>query len=199
MKVYVPMYFNVKYYSSVIYGSVLLSKFIRSTQYLATKLRDIVNTVVRNNSYFSHPENVLLSMLFDDRQTVRERAIKKILYYRENLYDSTKLRLYKKYPINFNCTDYVDLVDLDNDDILSEPPFTAKIPYDHLLEFIESEDPPLLDPQIPVHIQGTERFVQLLSSISRREMLENRNDVMPVTLESRTRTPRMESKQDLKT
>lgn len=39
IKVYAPMHFNVKYYSSVIYGSALLFKFIRSTQHLEPNLR----------------------------------------------------------------------------------------------------------------------------------------------------------------
>jgi len=33
MKVYVPMYFNVKFLSSVIYGSSLFYRFIRSTKF----------------------------------------------------------------------------------------------------------------------------------------------------------------------
>lgn len=198
MKVYVPMYFNVKFYSSVIYGSVLLFKFIQSTQYLPATLREIVNTVILNNSYFAHPENVLLAMLFDDRKYIRERAIKKILNYRENIYDSTKLRPYKKCAINFDCSDYFEMVDLDDDTIISEPPFTAHIPYQHLLEFIEFDGPPLPDPAIPSHIQGTERCVQLLTNVSRRVIGKNRDDVMAVTLQSRTITPRIESKKDLK-
>ncbi|XP_049318586.1 uncharacterized protein LOC125780355 [Bactrocera dorsalis] len=168
MKVYVPMHFNVKYYNSVIYGSSLLCKYICSTQYLPQNLREIVNNVVQNNSYFTHSENVLLTMLFDARKEVRQGAIKKMLYYREKLYDPTKLRAYKKPTINFDCTDYVEMINLDNNSILSEPPFTANIPYDHLLEYIEFDNPPLPDPQIPPHIQGTERFVQLLTSVSRR-------------------------------
>lgn len=199
MKVYVPMYFSVKYYNSVVHGSVLLYKFIKSTQFLPQNLKQIVNKIIQNNAFFAHPENVLLAMLFDERKSVREKAIKKIQYYREQLYDSTNLRPYKKHPINFNCTDYVDLVDLDNDDILSEPPFTTTIPLEHLLEYINSDVVPLPDPGIPSHIQGTERCVQLLTHVSRRVIAKNRDDVMAVTLESRTRTPRMDSKKDLKT
>ena len=46
MKVYVPMYFNVKFYNSVVYGSALLYKFIKSTQYLPLNLREIVNNEI---------------------------------------------------------------------------------------------------------------------------------------------------------
>lgn len=199
MKVYVPMYFKVKYFNSVVYGSKLLGEFISSTQYLPQNLREIINNVVQNNAYFAHPENVLLTMLFDETKEVRERALRKILYYREKIYDPTKLRAYKKPAINFSCTNYVDMIDLDDDSILSEPPFTASIPYDHLLEYIEFDDPPLTDPQIPMHIQGTERFVQLLTSISLRHVEKNRDGVMAVTVESRKALPKIDSKKHLKT
>lgn len=75
IRVYVPMYFNVKFYSSVVYGSVLFSKFIRFTQYLNKNLRDVINTVIKNNAYYAHTENILLAMLFDDRKTIRNMAI----------------------------------------------------------------------------------------------------------------------------
>lgn len=68
MKVYTPMYFNIKYYNSVVYGSVLFYKFIRWTQYLDSNLREIVNIVVKENAYYAHSENVLLAMLFDDEK-----------------------------------------------------------------------------------------------------------------------------------
>ncbi|XP_050340757.1 uncharacterized protein LOC126767235 [Bactrocera neohumeralis] len=104
MKVYVPMYFNIKFYNSVVYGSLLFFKFIQSTRYLPPTLREIANTVIQNNSYFAHPENILLAMLYDKRKDVRERAIKKILHYRDKVCDPTNLRVYdKKHAINYEC------------------------------------------------------------------------------------------------
>lgn len=197
IRAYVPMYFNIKYYSSVVYGSALLSKFIRWTRYLQSNLRDIIDGVIQSNSYFAHPENIILSMLFDDRKAIRDRAMNKILYYRDKLYDPTKLRAYKKCKINFNASDYTDMVDINDDTILSEPAFTRNIPYDHLLEYLDLDEPPLPDPRIPMHIQGTERHVQLLTSVSKRHIEKNREGVMAVTIESREKVPRMESKKDL--
>lgn len=198
MKVYIPMYFHIKYYNSVIYGSVLLSKFVRSTQYLTDNLRGVIIPVINNNSYFAHSENVLLTMLYDDRKAIRVRAINKILHFRDNLYDANVLREYKKPNINVNCRDYVDMIDLNDDSILSEPPFTRNIPYDHLVQYLEYDEPPFPDPNISCHIQGTERHVQLLSNVSKRTIPKNREGVMAVTIESREKLPRMESKQDFK-
>lgn len=198
VKVYVPMYFNIKYFSSVIYGSPLLSKFIHFTKYLPSYLREIIYPVIQHNSYFAHPENVLLAMLFDDRESIRHLAIKKIMHYRDQLHDPTKLREYKKFKINFDCLDYVDMIDLHDDNILSEPPFTKNIPYDYLKEYLELDTLPISDPKIPCHIQGTERCIQLLTTVSRRVTAKNREAVMGVTIESRKKIPRLESKQDLK-
>ena len=93
----------------IIYGSPLLAKFIRFTQNLTPEVRKIINPEIQNNSYFAHPENVLLSMLYDERKSVRDQAIQTILYYRDNLHDETRLRPYKKIEINFYCFDYVNI------------------------------------------------------------------------------------------
>lgn len=200
IKVYVPMYFNIKYYSSVVYGSVILSKFIRWTLYLTPNLRSVIIKVVNNNSYYAHSENVLLSMLFDTRNVIRDSDLTKILYFRDKLNDSSKIREYKKPIINYNCTDYTNMINLDDDKILSEPPFTRDIPYEHLLEFLhfEGDELPLPDLGISSHIQGTERHVQLLTNVSRRVVDKNREGVMSATIECRYKTPRLESKQDFK-
>lgn len=199
MTVYIPLYFNIKYYKSVIYGSVLLSKFIRWTQYLNDTLRPVVQNVVLTNSYYAHSENVLLSMLFDDRKPIRDRAIRKIMYIREKIYDPNVLRKYvKPKNINFNCIDYINMIDLNDDSILHEPPFTRKVPFEHLTEYLDcdNEDTPFEDPKIACHIQGTERCVQLLTSVSKRTIHEHREEIMNVTTESREVLPRMESKTD---
>lgn len=196
IKVYTPMYFNIKYYSSVVYGSTLFFKFISWTRYLQPNLRQVVSRVIQDNAYFAHSENILLSMLFDDRMEKRNIAIKKILHYRKNLADPMQLRVYKKPLINFNCTDYTNMIDLNDDNILFEPPFTLSYPYEHLEGYLDYEDPPFPDPEIPSHIQGTERHVQLLAATAKRVTGKNVEGAMATTLESRRKTPRLESKQD---
>ena len=196
IKVYTPMYFNIKYYSSAVYGSTLLFKFIRWTQYLPSNLRKVVNTVIQDNAYFAHSENILLSMLFDDRKEKRNIAIKKILHYRRDIVDPMELRVYKKPLLNFNCTEYTNMIDLNDDSILFEPPFTQSYSYEHLEGYLDYEEPPFADPQIPLHIQGTERHVQLLAATAKRVTRKNVEGAMATTLESRMKTPRLESRQD---
>lgn len=76
------------------------------------------------------------------------------------------LRAFKKPLINFDCSAFGDMIKLDNRRILSETLFTAHISYDHFLG---------------AHVQGTERFVQLPTNVSRRIVDCNRDDVMAVT------------------
>ena len=74
---------------------------------------------------------------------------------------------------------------------------TKSIPYEHLLEYLSSDDLPLPDPLIPLHILSTERHI-LLTSVSKRAIEKNRDGIMMVTLESRKKLARVESKQDFK-
>lgn len=90
------------------------------------------------------------------------------------------------------------MIDLNDDKNLFEPPFTRNIPYGDLELFLDEDDPPLDDPKIPSHIQNTERHVQLLADVSKRVLEGSREGVMAVTLESREKQPRLESKQDFK-
>ncbi|XP_017467539.1 PREDICTED: uncharacterized protein LOC108359959 [Rhagoletis zephyria] len=124
IKCYVPMYFNIKYYSSVVYGSALFFKFIGWSRFLEPRLRKIVNQVIKDNSYYAHSENILLSMLFDDSKEKRDCAIKKILRYRTDVDEPMELRVYKKPDINFNCTSYTEMINLNDINIVFEPPFT---------------------------------------------------------------------------
>lgn len=198
MKVYIPMYFNIKYYNSVVYGSILFYKFISWTQYLDSNLRQIVNNVAKENAYYAHSENILLAMLFDNKKEIRDSAIRKILYYRNNVEDLTQLRDYKTPEINFECTDYTNMIDMDDYSNISEPAFTLNIPHEHLVQYLQSNECPWSDPKIPVHIQGTERHVQLLANVSKRVLEQNREGVMTATLLSREKHPRLESKQDFR-
>ena len=137
-------------------------------------------------------------MLFDDSKEKRDCAIKKILRYRTDGDDPTQLRAYKKPDINFNCTSYTEMINMNDINNVFEPPFTRSIPYDTLKEYLNQDDPPFNDPKIPSHTQGTERHVQLLASVCKRVIPENVEAVMATTLESRAKLPRLERKKDFK-
>ncbi|GBN76002.1 hypothetical protein AVEN_136304-1 [Araneus ventricosus] len=77
--VFVPMWLKVKTKPSVIYGAQQLHQSIVLAHYLSSDLKDVIHTVIKRNGSFGHPENVLISMLADDRNHIRESALQRIL------------------------------------------------------------------------------------------------------------------------
>lgn len=196
MKVYIPMYFNVKYYNSILYGSFLLFKFIHWINFLPQDLISVVHQVMNDNSYYAHSESILLGMIFDERKPIREMAFEKIMFIRRNK-DQTKLRAYEKPKINFACTDYINMIDLNNNNILFEPPFTKKMPFEHLNDYKDSDEV-VLDINIPCHIQGTERNVKEVTRASKHVTEKHKAGFLATSTESREKMPKFESKQDFK-
>ena len=47
---------------------------IKNSRYQTDKLKAIVDPFIQRNSYFAHPENLLPSMMTDDRPHIRELA-----------------------------------------------------------------------------------------------------------------------------
>jgi hypothetical protein len=73
------------------------------------ELKVIIDPVIARNSYFGHSENILLAMLADERDHIRELGCRQILVARkENA--SEALRSFRIPSLNFNARDYIDLV-----------------------------------------------------------------------------------------
>lgn len=194
MKVYVPMYFNVKYYKTIAHGSVLFFKFIMMTNYLPPNLRKIVRGVMEDNCYFAHSESVLLSMMCSNVKPIRQLAIDKIIHIRKNL-DRTELRNYKKPKINFECTHFTNMIDLNDDNMLYEPPYTKDIPLEHLQDYYESDEV-VINIEIPCHIQNTERAIQEMTRASKHVTEKHKLGFIAASVESREKREKSESKKD---
>lgn len=197
MKVYIPMYFNVKYYNSIAYGSVLFFKFIQWTNYLPPHLLSVVHSVMEDNSFFASSENVLLGMVCSNEKPIREIAFDKIRYIRNHL-DRTTLRDYKKPKINFDSTHFSNIIDLNDDDILHEPPYTRDIPLQHLMEDYYDCDEVMINVEIPCHIQSTERNVQEVTRASKHVTEKHKSGFIASSMESREKRSKTDSKKDLK-
>ncbi|CAH1103705.1 unnamed protein product [Psylliodes chrysocephalus] len=79
LKVYAPVWFDIKVRSSCTEGSRHLFSLIRRSRYLPAAVKDVIDPVIQRNAFFAHKENILLSMLTDDRKPMRELALKRIL------------------------------------------------------------------------------------------------------------------------
>lgn len=83
MKVYVTTWFDIKRKSSIIYGAQHLHKMIKRSRIFEPNILKKIDPVVERNSFFAHPENILLSMIHDDMKNIRELGWKKILKSRD--------------------------------------------------------------------------------------------------------------------
>ena len=188
MNVYVPFWFKVKKYHSIKDGARHIFSFIQLTRYLDKKYLKIIDPVISRNCYFAHPENVLLSMLSDSRRNVRVLAINKILQAR-GANNNTSVRTFSVPKLNFEATDYINMVNLEAANI-------TNVSSCDLALSIDNEKWEFFD--YPNHTQAVERTVKLVTEASSKVYgYENRNAYIKTTLESRKQLPLNNSKHHL--
>ncbi|KAF2898173.1 hypothetical protein ILUMI_08002, partial [Ignelater luminosus] len=109
VKVYAPIWFLIKQNISLKDGPKHIFQLIMYSRFLPRNLRSVVDSVIERNAFFAHPENLLVSMLFDDRDHMRELALRRIIKARK-VESSTKRRIFKPPKINFSARDYTEII-----------------------------------------------------------------------------------------
>lgn len=169
LTVYAPMWFKIKVEPFCIYGAKHLFETVKLSRYLPVNLKSVIDPVIQRNAFFAHSENVLLAMLADYREHVRELALRRILKIRRATSDSgTVLRIFEVPTLNLNADDYIDLIDWEN---ITEPPLTKNITTEIICQAII--EPQIIQNEIlkniknlPCHTQATERCVKLVTESS---------------------------------
>ena len=198
LKVYVPQWFSIRKKKSLDYGSKHLFEAIRLTRYLPEEYLKIVNRSISINAFFAFPENIILSMMTDERLTVRQNALEKILCARRTLGSNDILKKPCKLPsINFSAEEYYDMVDWQRTPYIS-PPVLRNISDETLeIKLLSVENQNWEFCKYPCHTVAVERMVQLVTRASSTVCgMKNREDYIRATLESRKAMPQFESKKD---
>ncbi|GBN96867.1 hypothetical protein AVEN_266714-1 [Araneus ventricosus] len=187
LRVYVPSWFRIKFHHSIKDSTRHFWHFISSSRYLPRKYRDIIEPVISRNVYFVAPENMILSMLTDERCHIRTLAARRIIKAREIFPDGNCVRRFVIPAVNFQATDYVDLIDWQACNV-TPPTSLRHISSHELLKMIQDDVP--MDGwdfiKFPSHTQAIERIVKLITEASRRRVgLQKRNLFIRATLESR--------------
>lgn len=128
VKVYAPCWFMIKTKPLCTHGSKHLFSLIERSRYLSKHLKKVIDPVIQRNGYFGHAENILLSMLVDERKAIRELAYRRILKARSSQ-KSLCIRSFSIPPFYFDATDYMDLINWQQLEI-SEPPITISFSND---------------------------------------------------------------------
>lgn len=79
VKIYAPMWFLIKRNHNVLNGPSHVCKYVELSRHLPPNLKKIVNNSIQRNAYFAHRENILLTMLVDNQESVREKAVALIM------------------------------------------------------------------------------------------------------------------------
>lgn len=66
LKSYMPMWFKIKCDNRISNGPIHVYWAIETSRYLSDELKAVVFPVIERNSFYAHPENILIAMLFDE-------------------------------------------------------------------------------------------------------------------------------------
>ncbi|GBO28485.1 hypothetical protein AVEN_224664-1 [Araneus ventricosus] len=199
-RVYAPSWFQIKVHHSIKAGARHLWHFISSSRYLPKKYRDIIEPDVSCNAYSLAPENMLLTMLTDERCHIRTLAARRIAKTREIGPGGNFVCRFVIPAVDFRAPDYVDLIDWQAY-YVTPPPVLRQISSHELLKMIQDYVP--MDGwnfiKFPLHTQAVERIVKLVTEASRKRVgLQNRDGFIRDILESRKYMSQFESKKDYK-
>lgn len=87
------------------------------------------DSVIQRNSYYAHYENILITIITDDRKNVRELGFRRIMKARTCIEEKAKyvLRHYKVPKLKFHSKDYTKLIKWEADEQRTEPPITKEV------------------------------------------------------------------------
>lgn len=107
---YALTWFAIKTQPSCIDGAEHLHGMMVITQYLSSSRKKIIDPVIQRNGSCGHPENVLLTMITDERPHIRELGLRRIMKARPHV-SANKIHRFQVPPLNLNATEYHGIVD----------------------------------------------------------------------------------------
>ena len=160
---YGPMWFNIKMNPLITDAPKHLFQQTKLLQLLPQNIIDTVKPTVSRSAYHAHPENLLLSMLDDDNEIVRKKAISIIQDIRIKTPGPIRpIRPFKVPTLLYNADTYHEIIDWEKE-TLTEPPLTYCLTDDELMHIAEE---PLNVPPYRSHTQSVERAIRLVTNAS---------------------------------
>ena len=92
MNVYARVWFDIKSKCKIVYGAKHLFNIIKYSRSLNNVIiNETVASSIQNNGFFSHSENILLTMYNEEDEYIRNMAIARIRKARENPTDNIRI------------------------------------------------------------------------------------------------------------
>lgn len=194
-KTYMPLWFQIKSSSQFTDGPLHIYRAIEASRFLPDHLKQVVDPVIERNAFFAHHENILVAMIFDKRPHIRELGLRRVLKARECVSKGKSIRNFVTPKINFNASEYTELIDWKSTKICP-PPVLRNITDDEIRSLIQSAEIPKWDlTNFPCHTQAVERCVKLVSEASLKVCgSESRDGYIRTSLLSRSIMPKFSKK-----
>lgn len=191
LKVYAPVWFEIKTKPHICDGARHLWKVINSSRGFPDNVKHIIDKVFADNAYFAHPENLLLAMLSDPRPYIRELAARRIKKCR--MQNNKTVRVFRVPVLNLDADDYIGLIDWQKT-MVTEPPLSFNISNEALDNIVTGKEV-LNFEKFPCHTQAVERCVKLVTEASTKVCGESSRDgYIRLKLEGRKILPTFENK-----
>ncbi|KAG7161769.1 hypothetical protein Hamer_G007414, partial [Homarus americanus] len=165
MTVYAPIWFKIK-----------------KTPTMPQRSKTIANKVLHRNSFFAHPENILMFMRHGDEHRIRELGWR-ILKARSKQSPAGEIRAFAVPKLIYDSQNYFEMINWQMAEV-TEPTVTKTIPDARIKEFVETGEP-------------RSRLIKLVTEASASVSgIGEREGFIHSRLHSRTKIPRFDSKKD---
>lgn len=197
VKVYAPVWFEIKSKPTCRHGTLHLWSLIYKSRIFDSAIKNIIDPVIQRNGYFAHQENILLAMITDGRQHIRELALRRVLKFKVNSTPAlSEIRIFKVPTINFDAKDYTELIDWQIPN-LTAPPLLKNLSCENLKDMIGNVPEIINILNFPCHSQAVERCVKLVTETSSSVCGDDARDgFIRTRIASRATLPKFDTKSD---
>jgi hypothetical protein len=131
-------------------------------RYLPKDQRNLIDVVSQRNGIFEHVENILISVLDDERRSVRKILVTRIIAARRN--QSENVKKFTVPRLKFDTKDYAPMIHWN---VVTEPPLLKVLTNDQLWQIVDDLALHLTEIRsFPCHTQAVKRHVKLATETS---------------------------------
>ncbi|GBN84560.1 hypothetical protein AVEN_114115-1 [Araneus ventricosus] len=158
-----------------------------------------IDPVMQRNAFFAHTETVLLAMLVDERERIRELGYRRILKAKQIVPKKKTVRNFVPPKINFKASHYIEIINW-NSCVVYPPPMLRYISEGDIKSLINSDTTPIrVIQKFPCHTQAVERCIKLVTEASNKLCGHDAKDgYIRATMKSRSVMPHFSKKSDFK-
>ena len=176
----------------------LLRSVVCLSRYLPDELEQVIDPVLKRNSFFAHPENLLLAMITDDRIHVRKLGLRRILKARSQRVAG--VRKFTVPALNYDSSDYIEMIDWQTTHI-TVPSLIFEVSDTVIMDWVKSNESQIVEfHRFSCQTQAVELWVKLVTQASAAVCGQtSRDGFIRSRLESRRIMPAFDTKAQYET